>query len=119
MKEELIYLLLTDDAFGVEIIKRFPGLYSFVTSVKQNASKEHVDKCVEKIWEFYETNDDFKASVLKHYSGQTSPRVDGKVFQLKNKDEYMRLIIKSKKENWKYTGLNVVESQDTIKVYFY
>ena len=119
MKEELFYLVLTSDTFGSEIIRNFPGLYSYITSIKQNASDEHVEKCKDRIWEFYESNQDFKSLFLKNYAENTNPRVDGKVFVLNNRNEYTRLILKSKTENWKYVGLNVVETQGTITVYFY
>lgn len=119
MKEELFYLILTSDTFGPELIRNFPGLYSFITSIKQNASKEHVDKCKNKIWEFYESNPEFKSIFLQHCSNEKNRRVDGRMFEVKNTDEYTRLILKSKTENWKYTGLSIVEMQDNIKVYFY
>lgn len=119
MKEELIYLILTNDTFSSDIIRNFPGLYSYVTSIKQNASREHVDKCKEKLGDFYEKNSEFKSFFLKHYSDTSNNRVDGKIFELKDREEYTRLILRSKTENWKYTGLSVVESQNTIKVYFY
>ena len=119
MKEELFYLLLTSDSFYTDVIKTFPGLYSFVTSLKQNASREHVEKCKNRIWNFYESSEPFKNLFSIHYSSNTSPRVDGRVFEVKDSYEYTRLILRSKIENWIYTGLSVVETGDKIKVYFY
>jgi hypothetical protein len=119
MKDELFYLILTSDAFGSETIRSFPGLYSYVTSIKQNASREHIDKCKDKVWEFYESNSEFKLMFLKHYSELKNPRVDGKVFELNDRDEYTRLIVKSKTENWRYTGVSVCETHNKIRVYFY
>ena len=119
MKEELFYLLLTSDSFYTDVIKTFPGLYSFVTSLKQNASREHVEKCKDRIWNFYESNESFKNLFLSHYSANKNLRVDGRVFEVKDSYEYTRLILRSKNENWIYTGLSVVETEGTIKVYFY
>jgi hypothetical protein len=119
MKEELFYLILTDDNFSNDVIRNFPGMYSFITSLKQNASREHVDKCKERIWSFYENNDSFKTLFLNHYSSLKNPRVDGRVFEVKDSYEYTRLILRSKSENWMYTGMNVVETSDKIKIYFY
>jgi len=48
-----------------------------------------------------------------------SLRVDGKVFEITNDEEYLRLIRRAKTENWKYEGLSVVHLHDKIKVYFY
>ena len=119
MKEELFYLLLTSDSFYTDVIKTFPGLYSFVTSLKQNASREHVEKCKNRIWNFYESSEPFKNLFSIYYSSNNSPRVDGRVFEVKDFYEYTRLILRSKSENWIYTGLSVVETGDKIKVYFY
>lgn len=119
MKEELFYLLSVDEKFSMEIIRTFPGLYSQITSIKQNPSKEHVNLCKNKISEFYDTSDLFRSTVLTYISNLTSRRVDGRVFEVKNADEYLYLIQQAKKENWKYNGLSVVESLDNIKVYFY
>lgn len=119
MEEELFYLLLTNDSFYTDVIKTFPGLYSFVTSLKQNASREHVKKCKDRIWNFYESSESFKNLFSTHYSSNKSHRVDGRVFEVKDGYEYTRLIIRSKNENWIYKGLSVVETGETIKVYFY
>lgn len=119
MKEELFYLILTSDLFSSEVIKNFPGMYSFVTSLKQNASREHIDKCKDRIWNFYETNGAFKNLFLTHYSSIKNPRVDGRVFEVKDSYEYTRLILRSKTEGWVYNGISIVETSDKIKVYFY
>lgn len=119
MKEELFYLILTDEKFGNDIIHSFPGMYSYIISMKQNASKEHTERCKEKIWNLYETNDIFRTLFLNYFSNIKEPRMDGKVLEVKNKEEYMRLMIKAKTENWKYEGISVVETQENIKLYFY
>lgn len=119
MKEELFYLLVTDEKFSMELIRQFPGLYSYITSIKQNPSKEHVNTCKQKIFEFYDTNDMFRSVIINYISNLEERRVDGRVFEVNNSEEYFRLINRSKTEKWKYKGLSVVESIDKIKVYFY
>jgi len=119
MKEELFYLLLVNDTFSNQIICNFPGMYSYITSLKQNASKEHTEKCKERIWSFYESNELFKNQFISFYSNLKNRRVDGKVFEVKNTEEYTRLILRSKNENWIYDGISIVETHDKIKVYFY
>lgn len=120
MKEELFYLIITDNNFSNEVIKRYPGLYSYVTSFKQNASPEHNEKCKNVIATFYDENDNFRKTLINYCSqNKQNIRVDGKVFELNNQEEYLRLIRKAKSENWQYEGLSVVENNDKIKVYFY
>lgn len=120
MKEELFYLIISDNNFSNELIKRFPGLYSYITSYRQNASPEHNQKCKDVISKFYDENDDFRKSLVNYCNQKKEMlRVDGKVFELNNQDEYLRLVRKAKAENWKYEGLSVVENNDKIKVYFY
>lgn len=119
MKEELFYLLVIDEKFSIELIRKFPGLYSYITSIKQNPSKEHVNTCKQKIFEFYDNNDLFRSAVISYISSLEERRVDGRVFEVKDSDEYFRLINRSRSEKWKYNGLSVVESIDKIKVYFY
>lgn len=119
MKEELFYLLLVNDTFSNEVIRNFPGMYSYITSLKQNASKEHIEKCKERIWSFYESNESFKNQFISFYSNLKNRRADGKVIEVKDKEEYTRLILRSKTENWIYDGISIVETHDKIKVYFY
>jgi len=119
MKEELFYLLIVDEKLSLELIRTFPGLYSHITSIKQNHSKEHVNLCKNKISEFYDTDEFFRSVVKNYISNLSSRRVDGRVFEVQNADEYLYLIQKAKTDNWKYNGLSVVESLDKIKVYFY
>lgn len=120
MKEDLFYLIISDNNFSNEIIKRFPGLYSYITSYKQNASPDHNEKCKNTIGEFFDNNETFRNVFLTYsINRKESNRVDGKVFELDSDEEYLRLIRKSKAENWKYEGLSVVESNNKIKVYFY
>lgn len=120
MKEELFYLIISDNNFSNELIKKFPGLYSYITSYKQNPSHEHNQKCKDVISQFYDTNDDLRKSLINYYNQKKENlRVDGKVFELNNQEEYVRLIRKAKVENWKYEGLSVVEKDNKIKVYFY
>jgi uncharacterized membrane protein YheB (UPF0754 family) len=120
MKEDLFYLILSDNKFSSAIIKQFPGLYSYITSFKQNASEDHNQVCKDQIFNFYESNEYFKSFVSNYLKENKSDlRVDGRVIEVKNKEEYLRLIRKAKTENWIYEGLSVVESNDKIKVYFY
>lgn len=120
MKEELFYLIISDNNFSNELIKRFPGLYSYITSFRQNASPEHNQKCKDVISKFYDDNDDIRKLLITYCTQKReNVRVDGKVFELNSQEEYLRLIRKSKTENWKYEGLSVVETNDKIKVYFY
>lgn len=120
MKEDLFYLILSDNKFNAAVIKQFPGLYSYITSFRQNVSEEHNQVCKDKIFKFYESNEYFRALVSNYINeNHNSLRVDGRVIEVQNKEEYLRLIRKAKTENWKYEGLSVVESNDKIKVYFY
>jgi hypothetical protein len=76
--------------------------------------------CKDKIFKFYESNEYFRALVSNYINeNHNSLRVDGRLIEVQNKEEYLRLIRKAKTENWKYEGLSVVESNDKIKVYFY
>jgi hypothetical protein len=120
MKEDLFYLIIGDNNFSNELIKKFPGLYSYITSFKQNASPEHNERCKNVISKFYDENENFRKTLINYYSqNKQNIRVDGRVYELNNQDEYLRLIHKAKSENWKYEGLSVVESNSKIKVYFY
>jgi len=120
MKEDLFYLIISDNNFSNELIKRFPGLYSYITSFKQNASPEHNEKCKNVIGKFYDENENLKKTLINYISQKKDfNRVDGKVFELNNSEEYLRLIRKAKSENWKYEGMSVVENNGKIKVYFY
>jgi hypothetical protein len=120
MKEDLFYLIISDNNFSNELIKRFPGLYSYITSFKQNASQEHNEKCKNVIGKFYDENENLKKVFINYVSQKKDfNRVDGKVFELNNSEEYLRLIRKAKSENWKYEGISVVENNNKIKVYFY
>ena len=120
MKDELFYLIISDNKFSNEVIKKFPGLYSYVTDDRQNASPEHNEKCKNTIIKFYEENEHFRKTLLNYVNDNSdSPKVDGKVFEIKNDEEYLRLIRKAKTENWKYDGLTVSQIDDKIKVYFY
>jgi uncharacterized membrane protein YheB (UPF0754 family) len=120
MKEDLFYLILSDNKFSNTLIKQFPGLYSYITSYRQNASEEHNQVCKDQIFRFYESDEYFKTFVSNYLKeNQNSLRVDGRVIEVKNREEYLRLIRKAKAENWKYEGLSIVESNDKIKVYFY
>jgi hypothetical protein len=119
MRDELFYLIISDDVFGIDIIKTFPMIYSYIVSIKQNVSNDHVEKCKNKVWEFYETNDTFKSMLSTYLTNIKTPSVYGKVVQLRSKEEYTRLILRSKQENWKYNGISVAESSDKINVYFY
>jgi len=120
MREELFYLILSDNNFSNELIKKFPGLYSYITSFRQNASPEHNVTCKNVISKFYDENLDLRKTLVNYCNKKRDViRVDGKVFVLNSQEEYLRLIIKTKQENWKYEGLSVVESNDKIKVYFY
>jgi len=120
MKDELFYLIISDNKFSNELIKKFPGLYSYITAYRQNASPEHNEKCKNTIYKFYEDNEHFRKTLLNHLGDTSNPtRVDGKVFELNNDEEYLRLIKRSKTENWKYEGLSVTQFNDKIKVYFY
>ena len=120
MKEELFYLIVSDNKFSNELIKKFPGMYSYITALRQNTSREHNEKCKTTIFNFFENNEYFR-KVISNYLNENkdSVRVDGKVIEVNNTDEYLRLIRKAKSENWKYDGLSVVESDNKIKIYFY
>lgn len=120
MKDELFYLIISDNKFSNELIKKYPGLYSYITSYRQNASPEHNEKCKNTILKFYDDNEHFRKTLLTYINeNSNAPRVDGKVFEVKNDEEYLRLIRKAKNENWKYEGLTVTQVNDKIKVYFY
>jgi len=120
MKDELFYLIINDNKFSNELIKKFPGLYSYITAYRQNASPEHNEKCKNTILKFYDENEHFRKTLINYLNDHSdAPRVDGKVFEIANDEEYLRLIRKSKVENWKYEGLSVVHTHDKIKVYFY
>jgi uncharacterized membrane protein YheB (UPF0754 family) len=120
MKDELFYLIISDNKFSNELIKKFPGLYSYITAYRQNASPEHNEKCKNIINKFYDENEHFRKHLLNYIKDNSNePRVDGKVFEIANDEEYLRLIRKLKTENWKYEGLSVVHLHDKIKVYFY
>jgi hypothetical protein len=87
MKEDLFYLILSDNKFNNAVIKQFPGLYSYITSFRQNASEEHNQVCKDKIFKFYECNEYFKKFVSNYLNeNQNSLRVDGHVIEVKNKD---------------------------------
>jgi len=120
MKDELFYLIINENKFSNELIKKFPGLYSYITAYRQNASPEHNEKCKNTICRFYDENEHFRKNLLNYINDNSnSLRVDGKVFEITNDEEYLRLIRRAKTENWKYEGLSVVHLHDKIKVYFY
>lgn len=120
MKDELFYLIVSDNKFSNELIKKFPGLYSYITAYRQNVSPEYNEKCKNTIYKFYEENEHFRNSLMTYlHDNSNNNRVDGKVFEINNDEEYLRLIRRAKTENWKYEGLSVTQFNDKIKVYFY
>lgn len=121
--KEIILDILKDKNNFVSIVKEFPGLYSSCVTVKQNVSTENVDLAMNKILSFLEKNESFKKLIesLKTKTKEVEKNnVSGTVLEIEKNDQaYSDLIEKSKKENWSYKGLSVVDGYDKLKVYFY
>ena len=95
MKDELFYLIISDNKFSNELIKKFPGLYSYITAYRQNASPEHNEKCKNIINKFYDENEHFRKHLLNYIKDNSNePRVDGKVFEIANDEEDVRAYAK-------------------------
>jgi hypothetical protein len=129
MNQDILIQLLADKNFYSQVIKEFPGLYSACLIIKQNNSTEGVTKSIEKILNFYKTNEKFKLLIDSLNTNTTKAGdssiingndVVGMVIILDKKEEsFKKLIQTAKKERWQYKGIAIVDQFDSIRLYFY
>lgn len=127
MNQDILIALLQDKNVYNQMIKEFPGLYSACLIIKQNVSKDAVEKSIEKIIKFYSNNEKFKLFIDHHIqiisldlNDEVKNDVVGLVMVLdKKEDSYKKLMETAKKEKWQYKGIAIVESFDNIRLYFY
>lgn len=127
MNQDILIALLQNKNVYNQMIKEFPGLYSACLIIKQNVSKDAVEKSIEKIIKFYSNNEKFKLFIDHHIqiisldlNDEVKNDVVGLVMVLdKKEDSYKKLMETAKKEKWQYKGIAIVESFDNIRLYFY
>lgn len=125
MNQDILIQLLKNNFLYNQIITEFSDLYSACVIIKQNISPEAIEKSIEKIINYYNTNEKFKNlidTVCKkpNNSEQSSNDVTGMIMILDKKEEsFKKLMQLSKKENWQYKGIAIVDQFDSIRLYFY
>lgn len=125
MNQDILIQLLQDKVIFNQIIKDFPGLYSACLTIKQNTSSEGVKKSVEKIINFYNTNEKFKLLIDSFKSTSSNESISGNdvsgmiIILDKKEESFKKLMQTAKKEKWQYKGIAIVDQFDNIRLYFY
>lgn len=125
MNQDILIQLLQNKLIFNQIIKDFPGLYSACLTIKQNTSNEGVEKSVEKLLNFYNTNEKFKLFINSLKASPVNEQINcndvsGMVIILDKKEEsFKKLMQTAKKEKWQYKGIAIVDQFDNIRLYFY
>ena len=125
MKQDILIQLLSHKETFVDIIKKFPGMYSSCVSIKQNTSPDIVKKACDVVINFYNTNEKFKSFVDSYCIDKKSETssvdsVAGLVIVIdKNEESYKKIMDTAKKERWIYKGVSIVEDFNNIRIYFY
>ena len=130
-KSKIISLIQNLDQLTYNnLLETFPRVYSFLMCIRTNKNSETVEKSVEKINSYLSKNKKFKTRIQKLLSSKTEKEkstggvvkndVAGKIIVLdKSEPSYEKLIQTAKKENWEYKGIAIVETFDSIRLYFY
>jgi hypothetical protein len=123
MNQDILIQLLSDKNVYNNIIKTFPSLYSFCLIVKQNISKEAVEKATKKILSLYSEDENIKLyfnDLNNNLNRSETTDVTGMVMILdKKEDSFKKLMATAKKEKWQYKGIAIVDQFDSIRLYFY
>jgi hypothetical protein len=105
-----------------QLLEKYPSLYSSIVSIRSGKDQPHIEKSAQKVLEYANKNAKLKKIFEKWISSQPTVEncVAGKIIVLdKNESSYENLIKISKKENWIYKGIAIVDTFDSIRLYFY
>jgi hypothetical protein len=127
MNQDILIQNLENKDYFNSVIQDFPGLYSDCLMVKQKKSKKLTQTSVEKIINFYKTNQKFKKfidnlnlTISKESIKEEVNDVAGLIIVIdKQENSYKQLMETAKKEKWVYKGLHIITEFDKLRLYFY